>query len=57
MTTTRVRLWTVKEYHQMMTAGVFNPEERTELLEGEILQIPSFVLGIFYHKGTKYTKD
>ncbi|NES21089.1 MAG: hypothetical protein F6K41_19700 [Symploca sp. SIO3E6] len=24
MTTTRVRLWTVKEYHQMITAGVIS---------------------------------
>ena len=39
MTTTHVRLWTVKEYRQMITAGVFNPEERTELLEGKILQM------------------
>jgi Uma2 family endonuclease len=39
MTTTHVRLWTVKEYHQMITAGVFNPEERTELLEGKILRM------------------
>ncbi|NER45338.1 MAG: Uma2 family endonuclease [Symploca sp. SIO1A3] len=39
MTTTHVRLWTVNEYHQMITAGVFNPEERIELLEGKILRM------------------
>ena len=39
MTATQVRLWTGKEYHQMMAAGVFNPEERAELLEGQILRM------------------
>jgi len=39
MIATQVRLWTVQEYHQMIAAGVFNPEERTELLEGQILQM------------------
>lgn len=39
MVTIRSRLWTATEYHRMAEAGVFNPQERLELLEGEVLQM------------------
>jgi Uma2 family endonuclease len=34
------RLFTVEEYHRMGEAGVFAPDERVELLDGEILIVP-----------------
>ena len=34
----RPRRWTRDEYHRAWEAGVFGPEERLELLDGEILQ-------------------
>jgi Uma2 family endonuclease len=33
------RLFTVDEYHQMAEAGIFGPEERVELVNGEIIQM------------------
>lgn len=33
------RLFTVDEYHRMADAGIFGPEERVELIEGEIIQM------------------
>ena len=33
------RLFTVQEYHRMAEAGIFHPEERVELIEGEIVQM------------------
>jgi Uma2 family endonuclease len=33
------RLFTVEEYHRMAEAGIFEPDERVELIEGEILQM------------------
>lgn len=33
-----LRLWTVKEYHQMAEAGIFHPEERVELVAGQIIR-------------------
>ncbi|MBM4443187.1 MAG: Uma2 family endonuclease [Candidatus Rokubacteria bacterium] len=33
------RLFTVDEYHRMADAGVFGPDERVELIEGEIIQM------------------
>ena len=33
------RLFTVDEYRRMAEAGVFGPEERVELIEGEILEM------------------
>jgi Uma2 family endonuclease len=34
-----LRRWTVAEYYQAAEAGVFNPEERLELIEGEIFRM------------------
>jgi Uma2 family endonuclease len=36
------RLFTVQEYHLMADAGVFRDDERVELIEGEIIQMPAF---------------
>lgn len=36
MTQTRVRLWTVNEYHRMFETGIITAEERVELLDGLI---------------------
>ncbi len=33
----QLRLWTVDEYHKMAEAGIFEPSERVELLEGKII--------------------
>ena len=42
-----IRLWTVEEYHQMAAAGIFHPEERVELIAGQILTMSA--------KGTAHT--
>lgn len=34
-----LRLWTVKEYHQMAASGIFHPEERVELIAGQIIKM------------------
>ncbi|MCL1465072.1 Uma2 family endonuclease [Argonema galeatum] len=34
-----VRLFTAKEYHFMAEAGIFNPDERVELLAGQIIKM------------------
>jgi Uma2 family endonuclease len=33
------RLFTVDEYHRMGVAGVFGPEDRVELLDGEVIEM------------------
>ncbi|HLP92167.1 MAG TPA: Uma2 family endonuclease [Nostocaceae cyanobacterium] len=33
----QLRLWTVEDYHRMAEAGIFEPGERVELLEGKII--------------------
>lgn len=33
------RLFTVDEYHHMAEAGIFGPEERVELIDGEIVEM------------------
>jgi Uma2 family endonuclease len=33
------RLFTVQEYYQMAEAGILNPDERVELIEGEIVEM------------------
>jgi Uma2 family endonuclease len=42
-----LRLWTVEEYHQMAQAGIFHPEERVELIAGQIIRMSA--------KGTAHT--
>jgi len=42
-----VRFWTVQEYHQMPEAGIFHPEERVELIAGQIIRMSA--------KGTAHT--
>jgi Uma2 family endonuclease len=35
--TTKTRRWSRQEYDRMIATGIFHPEERLELLEGEII--------------------
>ncbi|NJM62617.1 MAG: Uma2 family endonuclease [Oscillatoriales cyanobacterium RU_3_3] len=35
------RLFTVKEYHQMIDIGILTKDDRVELIEGEIIQMPA----------------
>jgi len=42
-----LRKWTVKEYHKLGEMGIFNPEERVELLSGNIIKMSA--------KGTAHT--
>jgi Uma2 family endonuclease len=37
-TAIQTRLWSREEYDRLVSAGMFHPEERLELIEGEILQ-------------------
>lgn len=39
MTLTKVRLWTVNEYHRMLEAGILSTGDRVELLERLILEM------------------
>jgi Uma2 family endonuclease len=41
------RLWTAEEYHRMAEAGIFHPEERVELIAGQIIRMSA--------KGTAHT--
>lgn len=42
-----LRKWTVEEYHKLGEIGFFHPEERVELIEGNIIQMSA--------KGTAHT--
>lgn len=33
------RLWTVEEYHRMAEVGIISPNERVELIEGEVISM------------------
>ncbi|MEH1989180.1 MULTISPECIES: hypothetical protein [unclassified Nostoc] len=39
MTQTRVRLWTVNEYHRMFETGILTENERVELIEGQVVVV------------------
>ena len=39
MTSTSVRLFSQDEYHRMKEAGILDPDERVELLEGQIISM------------------
>ncbi len=39
MVVTKVRTWTVDEYHQMLKVGILAADERVELLSGQILEM------------------
>ncbi len=39
MTLLEIRLLTVKEYHSMIKAGIFNEDERVELIGGQIIKM------------------
>lgn len=34
-----IRLWSVADYHRMGEAGIFHPEERVELIAGQIVKM------------------
>jgi Uma2 family endonuclease len=36
----RTRRFTVEEYHRMGEAGVLRPEDRVELIEGDVIEMP-----------------
>ncbi|MEH2232006.1 MAG: hypothetical protein V7K71_20680 [Nostoc sp.] len=37
MTQTRVRLWTVNEYHRIFETGIITEDERVELIDGQVI--------------------
>ena len=41
MTTIKMHLWTVTEYHKIINCGILTPESRVELLEGRIIEMNS----------------
>ena len=43
------RLFTVAEYYQMGCAGVLGPDERVELIEGDVIEMPPIGVGHAYH--------
>ncbi|NEP37828.1 MAG: Uma2 family endonuclease [Okeania sp. SIO2H7] len=41
MTTSKIHLWTVAEYHKMIDCGILTPESHVKLLEGSIVEMYS----------------
>lgn len=39
MTSTKVHLWNVYEYHRMIETGILTSDDQVELLEGQIIQM------------------
>ncbi len=39
--TSTTRLWTVDEYYRMVETGILAPDERVELIEGEVISMAS----------------
>jgi Uma2 family endonuclease len=39
--TSTTRLWTVEEYYRMVETGILAPDERVELIEGEVISMAS----------------
>lgn len=39
MAQTKLRLWNVEDYHQMVAAGILTSGDRVELLEGQIIEM------------------
>ncbi|MGB8691297.1 MAG: Uma2 family endonuclease [Microcoleus sp.] len=50
-----LRKWTVKEYHKLGEMGVFHPEERVELISGNIITIS--VKGTAHTSATRRTAN
>ncbi|MGK7924888.1 MAG: Uma2 family endonuclease [Spirulina sp.] len=51
---TPTRLWTVEEYHKMIEAGILTENDKVELLEGRIVQMPPQSP---FHAGTTQRTD
>lgn len=39
MALTKVRAWTVDEYHRMLTTGILTTNDRVELLNGQVIEM------------------
>ena len=50
-----IRKWTVKEYHKLGEMGFFHPEERVELLSGNIIKMSA--KGTAHTSGTRRTAN
>jgi Uma2 family endonuclease len=39
MSSTKVKVWTVDDYHRMVETGILTESDRVELLEGQIIEM------------------